>query len=51
MPICPMKVSFFWSSMCKEKTKDIKHVVDKQSKCFGEIFKGRLVLMKNLEIF
>ena len=51
MPICPMEVSFFGAVCARKKTKDIKHVVDKQSKCFGEIFKGRLVLMKNLEIF
>ena len=46
-----MDVSFFWISMSEEKTKNINLDVDKQSKCFGEIFKGRLTLLKNLEIF
>ena len=49
---CPMDVSFFWRSMREEKkTKTINPAVDKQSKCFGEIFKERLTLLKNLEIF
>ena len=37
--------------MRKKKTKNINPEVDKQSKCFGEIFKERLTLLKNLEIF
>ena len=36
---------FFLRSMCEEKNKKtVNPEVDKQSKCFGEILKGRLKL-------
>ena len=51
MPLPYVHQLFFEKYMCEEKTKNINPEVDKRSKCFGEIFKGMLALLKILDIF